>query len=77
MYKVPQIEKSGRSAVWQRAWFGTKKSWVQIPPPRPDFAGEILTADPGCAVGYGRGESRKAGVGGVALREVFSRLFCP
>lgn len=26
--------RSGCSAAWQRASFGTKRSWVQIPPPR-------------------------------------------
>ncbi len=26
----------GCSAAWQRASFGTKRSWVQIPPPRPN-----------------------------------------
>jgi hypothetical protein len=29
---------SGRSAAWQRVWFGTKRSRVRIPPPRPVFA---------------------------------------
>lgn len=28
---------TGRSAVWQRTWFGTKGSQVQILPPRPYF----------------------------------------
>lgn len=38
---------SGCSAAWQRASFGTKRSWVQIPPPR--HRSEALSGDPGRA----------------------------
>src|SRR6185295_5586751 len=38
---------SGCSAAWQRASFGTKRSWVQIPPPRP---GERAHSIDGCAL---------------------------
>src|SRR5262245_14243801 len=27
-------EKTGRSAAWERAGLGRRRSWVQIPPPR-------------------------------------------
>src|SRR5690606_12932218 len=36
-------DTSGCGAAWQRASFGTKRPWVQIPPPRP---GEIAAQGP-------------------------------
>lgn len=41
---------SGCSAAWQRASFGTKRSWVQIPPPRQlkhQVRGQVLNSGPG------------------------------
>ena len=39
---IDQIPQSRCSAVWQRAWFGTKRSWVQIPSPRPKRKHAVL-----------------------------------
>ena len=29
------FSSAGRSAAWQRGCFGSSRSWVRIPPPRP------------------------------------------
>lgn len=42
---------SGRGAAWQRVCFGSRKSGVQIPPPRPSFSkghDQSPTASPPC-----------------------------
>ena len=37
--KQPNI--SGFSEVWYRAWFGTKRPWVQVPQPGPKIGGRF------------------------------------
>ena len=32
---APESDPSGFSEVWYRAWFGTKRPWVQVPQPGP------------------------------------------
>ena len=39
---APESDPSGFSEVWYRAWFGTKRPWVQVPQPGPKIGRRLV-----------------------------------
>lgn len=68
--------RSGCSAAWQRASFGTKRSWVQIPPPRQPKQ-QVRSGLPSRRIGPDLRSKGSEGVNGEWIKEIQRHEHCP